>query len=378
MNTPRLAYIFASVTLHAVVVCTPALHAAIPAAAQQEIEQLVQQNKFDDALAKVNALLKASPTDKELLDLKAQLEKSAKPVATGTVSKLELAELKQAVQELESKPTGSAERGKLIAEVQEKSASILQRQPDNAGLWLLRAKLAVEQDNAKQGWEAGKNLLRLGADNSDDQQAVDTVATLKRKGWLAADYAAVEKAQATAEAAKGADRLKFVSGKWGCEYNYEGRASSGSGTRTLSIKVEDATIVLAKPEKHFSGFTARGIKFTEDRAWEAPGSYSYRFTSSSMLESGGGDLQLKDCRLSQDGFTLEFRITGATTESSTFDGETERVKRQVNDAYRFLIDRDNARLITVSEDELREDPKELLQRLKNAQSSQKRPIYSRE
>src|SRR6266567_6421177 len=55
--------------------------AEIPAAAQKEIDQLVQQDKFTEALAKVDALLKAKPTDKDLLDLKAQLEKSAKPAA---------------------------------------------------------------------------------------------------------------------------------------------------------------------------------------------------------------------------------------------------------------------------------------------------------
>src|SRR5437868_2670282 len=61
------------------------VRAEIAPAAQREIDQLVQQDKFTEALAKVDALLKDKPDDKDLLDLKAQLEK-AKPASAPSVA----------------------------------------------------------------------------------------------------------------------------------------------------------------------------------------------------------------------------------------------------------------------------------------------------
>jgi TPR repeat protein len=54
--------------------------------------------------------------------------------------------------------------------------------PDNGRVWALRAAVALELDEAEAGWEAGRNLLRLGYGTQASTGPL--FASLERKGWM--------------------------------------------------------------------------------------------------------------------------------------------------------------------------------------------------
>jgi TPR repeat protein len=77
-----------------------------------------------------------------------------------------------------------AERKKLLREFLEKSEQFIKENPDYRAVWALRAIAAIELNQKRIGWEAGKELKRLGADNSEDPKLRKVMAALDRKGWL--------------------------------------------------------------------------------------------------------------------------------------------------------------------------------------------------
>jgi hypothetical protein len=76
------------------------------------------------------------------------------------------------------------ERKKLLREFLEKSEPFLKENPDQTPIWTLRAVAALELNQAKMGWEAGRKLLEAGAGDSDDLKTRKVLAALERKGWL--------------------------------------------------------------------------------------------------------------------------------------------------------------------------------------------------
>ena len=82
------------------------------------------------------------------------------------------------------KAASADERKKLLREFLDKSAAFVKEQPGQSPVWTLRAVAALELNQPKVGWEAGQQLVKLGADNSSDAKVQKVLAMLDRKGWL--------------------------------------------------------------------------------------------------------------------------------------------------------------------------------------------------
>jgi len=92
--------------------------------------------------------------------------------------------LAQIYREAAAAKEGSAERGKLQDEFLERSAEYVAELPDAASVWVLRAAICLERDRAREGWEAGRALVRLGLENSADPAVQQLLVQLERKNWL--------------------------------------------------------------------------------------------------------------------------------------------------------------------------------------------------
>jgi hypothetical protein len=82
------------------------------------------------------------------------------------------------------KATTPEDRAKAFREYLEKSGDFAAAHPEQTNIWVMRAFAAVDLDEPKLGWEAGKKLQALGADNSNDPKLRRAMASLDRKGWL--------------------------------------------------------------------------------------------------------------------------------------------------------------------------------------------------
>jgi hypothetical protein len=76
------------------------------------------------------------------------------------------------------------DRETFLREFLSKSDVFLKDYPLISDLWLIRAQIAVEMDEPNLGWRAGRKLIELGDNLSDDPAARKLLATLERKGWL--------------------------------------------------------------------------------------------------------------------------------------------------------------------------------------------------
>lgn len=201
-----------------------------------EVEKLVESEKYPEALAKLDELIRDYPNDASFKELRRQVAAAA-PAATATpaaggatkVSKLDLAELELIAKEAQGKPEGSADRARLLHEYMEKSAPLLQQDAGLQAVWTHQAAAALELNLPQAGWYAGRALLKLGADSGQDRQSLTVLAALKRRGWLKESFAEVqreqdrqardvrEQAERTARAAEAAATEQFrlaVTGQW--------------------------------------------------------------------------------------------------------------------------------------------------------------------
>jgi hypothetical protein len=134
-------------------------------------EQLVPADK-KERLTKVQAYVEAHA--------------GAPPVASSAASpevqrKLNVLKL---ITDDADKAKSPQERRTLLNEFMDKSAEVLELAPLQTNIWVLRAVAAMELNQATAGWEAGRKLVALGADNSADPKVQKVLAQLDRKGWL--------------------------------------------------------------------------------------------------------------------------------------------------------------------------------------------------
>ncbi|MBN8419254.1 MAG: hypothetical protein J0L73_10085 [Verrucomicrobia bacterium] len=169
---------------------------AASAALPPDVEQLVQEDKYSEALARVEVLLQQKPDDQELLsarkDLLALVPGSAPaPVPAPppvpkpqpeTLSRIDAKELEMIMADL-NKTAGDA-RQPHLKELAAKTGILIRTVTESPNLWAMRALAVVELNQAEAAKEAGANLLRLGADRSDNDQMLSLLVMLKRKGWL--------------------------------------------------------------------------------------------------------------------------------------------------------------------------------------------------
>ncbi len=204
---------------------------AASAAAQSFDDQLVQANvlfkqgKLDEALAAAQAAQKLDAkrfeapataalilhTAKKPTEAKAALDEAAKlapadkqekvqsiakvlsaetaPTTSGNPPALTGAARRQfdtlaLIIEEADKATTDSDRKKLLQEFLEKSEPFLKANPKMLPMWTLRAVASLELNQENEATQAGAELTRLGAENSDDPKLRKVMAMLDRKGWL--------------------------------------------------------------------------------------------------------------------------------------------------------------------------------------------------
>ena len=81
-------------------------------------------------------------------------------------------------------PISNPERPRLLAAFLGRSTELLGELPNVSDLWLLHANAAVELNNSQRGWEAGRNLIRLGLEESEEEDVQSVFVKLERKEWL--------------------------------------------------------------------------------------------------------------------------------------------------------------------------------------------------
>lgn len=186
-----------------------------PEEATKKITELVRAGKYAEAQQLVGGLLIAYPNDERLTKAKALIEKlSAAPVtaASGSVGsgetltgmdKVDYSALivlaKQAQQN-----TDLAEQRKQLQQYMAQSAVFLEKHPKQMLLWQLRAAAAISLNEPTQGYEAGQQLLALGASESNDANLLQLLGQLKNLGWL--DKAKVQELQVAADSERRNER----------------------------------------------------------------------------------------------------------------------------------------------------------------------------
>jgi hypothetical protein len=206
----------------------PSSSAQAPDEVTNKITELVHDGKYVEAQQLTTGLLLAYPGDQRLIKAKALLDKllapagsapgtnpptnnaaPAKPTANADAQPLtgmdkvdydaliELAKQAQQTTDLEQQKT-------LLLQFMDQSSLFLQKRPTTMLLWQLRAASAISLDDPTAGYDAGQQLLALGAAYSNDSNVQRLLAQLKNKGWLDK-----QKVQALLESAEAA-RLKAV------------------------------------------------------------------------------------------------------------------------------------------------------------------------
>lgn len=157
---------------------------ALPA----DVAELIQQDKFPEAMVRVEALLKEKPEDAELKQTQQELAgllapRSQVPAKTtpDALSPMENAEIRMLLKDLSQ--AKDDDRTRYMRELMKTTAELLKKHPDQTSVWALRGMGALELNDEAAGMEARKNLLRLGADQSHDPNTLEVVVGLKRKVW---------------------------------------------------------------------------------------------------------------------------------------------------------------------------------------------------
>jgi TPR repeat protein len=181
------------------------------------------------------------------------------------------------------------DRAKAFREYLEKSGDFAAAHPEQTNVWVMRALAAVDVGEPKLGWDAGKQLQALGADNSENPKIRRIMASLDRKGWLGGQPPAPrqESTAATASAtalspAEGA-RLKdsFIAGvrqygnfkqNWIMTVrsmrksengNIEGYEDSPASTET-SVAIEGSNLKVTSRSRHWSSADTGAVPSYDD------------------------------------------------------------------------------------------------------------------
>ena len=85
-----------------------------------------------------------------------------------------------------------AKKRVLAGEILSQSRSLSEQVPDLLDVWEMRGSAALFLDDWEKGWEAGRNLVRLGALQSTDRKITLLTARLNRRGWLSDDPRQIE------------------------------------------------------------------------------------------------------------------------------------------------------------------------------------------
>ncbi len=362
MRFRTLILAFSIATLHT--------HAEIPAAAQKEIDQLVQQDKFTEALARVDALLKANPADKDLLDLKSQLRKSVRPgggensVPSASASprvmsdedRLEANTLNRLMTKIRES-TDADEKKKLQEQILERSAPLVAKYPKEMKLWQIRAVVALVLDKPREGWEAGKNLKALGSLSSEDPAVGDLMAELNLKKWLVEDYSTIEKAQAH-EAQQAERKLKTaIAGSWHRTDTHGTTTEEFAWTFSFNVN-DDVTVGYEEvmdesdtPKWRLSKVAT--VPGTEKiTSVQSPG-YLGGQRNPGIKGEATGEVLLDKFVIATNGLGFHFEISGrkiAVPQNSDVGTPMDPIEYEVQQSKTFILDQEHNRIIQIGGD----------------------------
>ena len=85
-----------------------------------------------------------------------------------------------------------AKKKALAGELLDQSLSLAEQVPDLMEVWEMRAETALHLGAWSEGWQAGQNLLRLGALVNTSRRTTLLMAKMNRRGWLNDDARQVE------------------------------------------------------------------------------------------------------------------------------------------------------------------------------------------
>ena len=195
-----------------------------------EIENLVQQDKYSEAAAKLDALIKEYPHNQKLKDMRASLQASAPAAGVNPLGPLPITA--PATQDTALDNMSRLKLDRIIVDGNEAQAQndqdtrakdwqtllidsddFVKTNPNEFKVWLLRAAAALELDLSKPGWEAGKNLVRLGALKTSDQNIAAIMGYLDQKGWIVDDYASIDRKNAESRISDEISELKVKIGE---------------------------------------------------------------------------------------------------------------------------------------------------------------------
>ncbi len=153
----------------------------------KKLEGLIRDDKIDEAISRLDDLIKLNPEDPKLREMRDNLVESRKITsnlskAMPPAARLDLEALLLLAQNADSAPD-QKERKKLMLQFLGKSAAFANEYPDQK-LWLLRAAAALELGRSKVAWEAGQRMIGLRAMESEDPKVREVMAALRLKGWL--------------------------------------------------------------------------------------------------------------------------------------------------------------------------------------------------
>lgn len=184
-----------------------------PDEATKKITDLVHAGKYAEAQKLTEGLLIAYPDDQRLIKAKALIDKmlapggptSAAPAASSapqpatTVNTEQLTGMEKVdynalivLARQAQQSTDLDEQKRLLHQFLDQSTSFLQKHPSQILLWQLRATAAISLNEPTIGYQAGQQLLALGAADSNDPALQTMLGELRNKGWLDKQSAAFE------------------------------------------------------------------------------------------------------------------------------------------------------------------------------------------
>jgi hypothetical protein len=213
-----------------------------PDDATKKITELVQAGKYTEAQLLTTGLLVAYPNDQRLIKAKALIEKLLAPAGQANAApgnsqptppaasanaeqltgmdKVDYIALIVLARQAQ-RTTDLDEQNGLLKQFMDQSSKFLQQHPAQVLLWQLRATAAISLDDAMAGFEAGQQLIALGAADSGDQSLLQLLGQLKNKGWL--DKQLVERqVSKTWQDANRQTNYDWIVGTWGALLSFDG------------------------------------------------------------------------------------------------------------------------------------------------------------
>ncbi len=201
------------------------VHAGKYAEAQQSVTALLILYPDDQRLIKVKTLLDKAPLSSKLADPTTSSNPGASNVASSIptlntnaehftgMDKVDYNSLIELVKQAQQ-TTDLDQQKESLQKFMTKSGPFLVKHPDEILLWQLRAASALILNNPKAGYEAGQNLLAVGAADSIDPSMQHLMAQLNLEGWLE---------KRNVEITEGITNYSWMLGTWGIwgKYGYE-------------------------------------------------------------------------------------------------------------------------------------------------------------